>query len=57
MIQAVKLKNHIGADLLTFVDAGKLIIGICNGFQALVNLGLLPGLGNGLHPAVCGHHL
>jgi phosphoribosylformylglycinamidine synthase len=46
VIQAVKLKNHIGADLLTFVDAGKLIIGICNGFQALVNLGLLPGLGN-----------
>jgi phosphoribosylformylglycinamidine synthase len=46
VIQAVKLKNHIGADLLTFVDAGKLIIGICNGFQALVNLGLLPGLDN-----------
>ena len=44
VIQAVKLKNHIGGDLLSFVDAGKLIIGICNGFQALVNLGLLPGL-------------
>jgi phosphoribosylformylglycinamidine synthase I len=44
VIQALKLKNHIGADLLNFVDQGKLIIGICNGFQALVNLGLLPGL-------------
>jgi phosphoribosylformylglycinamidine synthase len=44
VIQAVKLKNHIGKDLLGFVDAGKLIIGICNGFQALVNTGLLPGL-------------
>ncbi|MCF8091818.1 MAG: phosphoribosylformylglycinamidine synthase subunit PurQ [Desulfotignum sp.] len=44
VIQAVKLKNHIGGDLLSFVDQGKLIIGICNGFQALVNLGLLPGL-------------
>jgi len=44
VIQALKLKNHIGKDLLTFVDQGKLIIGICNGFQALVNLGLLPGL-------------
>ena len=45
VIQAVKLKNHIGEDLLSFVAAGKLVIGICNGFQALVNLGLLPGLG------------
>ena len=44
MIQALKLKNNIGKDLLAFVDAGKLVIGICNGFQALVNLGLLPGL-------------
>ncbi|MCP3944207.1 MAG: phosphoribosylformylglycinamidine synthase subunit PurQ [Desulfobacteraceae bacterium] len=44
VIQALKLKNHIGQDLLSFVEAGKLVIGICNGFQALVNLGLLPGL-------------
>jgi len=27
-----------------FVDEGKLIIGICNGFQALVKAGLLPGI-------------
>ena len=44
VIQALKLKNNIGQDLLDFVAAGKLVIGICNGFQALVNLGLLPGL-------------
>ncbi len=44
VIQALKMKNNMGKDLLTFVDQGKLIIGICNGFQALVNLGLLPGL-------------
>ena len=44
VIQALKLKNNIGRDLLDFVAAGKLVIGICNGFQALVNLGLLPGL-------------
>ena len=30
--------------LLEFIEAGKLIIGICNGFQLLVKLGLLPGL-------------
>jgi len=46
VIQALKLKNNIGKDLLEFVGAGKLVIGICNGFQALVNLGLLPGLDN-----------
>ncbi len=44
VIQALKMKNHFGEDLLSFVAQGKLIIGICNGFQALVNLGLLPGL-------------
>ncbi|MEH0019329.1 MAG: phosphoribosylformylglycinamidine synthase subunit PurQ [Desulfobacter sp.] len=46
VIQALKLKNNIGRDLLDFVTSGKLVIGICNGFQALVNLGLLPGLDN-----------
>lgn len=43
VIQALKLKNHMGEKLLSFVGQGKLIIGICNGFQTLVNLGLLPG--------------
>ncbi len=46
VIQALKLKDHIGKQLLSFVDQGNLVIGICNGFQALVNLGLLPGLDN-----------
>ena len=31
-------------DLLEFIAAGKLILGVCNGFQLLVKLGLLPGL-------------
>lgn len=34
-------------DLQTFVEAGKLVLGICNGFQLLVKLGLLPRLGDG----------
>ena len=29
--------------LLEFVEKGKLVLGICNGFQVLVKLGLLPG--------------
>jgi phosphoribosylformylglycinamidine synthase len=32
-------------DLLAFVDDGKLVLGVCNGFQLLVKLGLLPGTG------------
>lgn len=46
VLQAVRMKTRIGADILDFIDRGNLIIGICNGFQTLVNLGLLPGLDN-----------
>ncbi len=31
-------------DICDFIDAGKLILGICNGFQLLVKLGLIPSL-------------
>ncbi len=31
--------------LLRFISSGKLILGVCNGFQLLVKLGVLPGLG------------
>jgi len=37
--------------LRAFVDGGRPVLGICNGFQLLVKLGLLPGEGNG-HPQV-----
>ncbi len=43
VIQAVRMKTNLGNKILEFIDAGNLIIGICNGFQTLVNLGLLPG--------------
>lgn len=43
VVQAVRLKTNIGERILEFVDQGNLVLGICNGFQALVNLGLLPG--------------
>ena len=42
-IFASELKNKLGEALAEFVDAGKLVIGICNGFQVMVKLGLLPG--------------
>ncbi|MGD8301211.1 MAG: phosphoribosylformylglycinamidine synthase subunit PurQ [Desulfobacterales bacterium] len=43
VVQAVRLKTNIGQRILDFVARGNLILGICNGFQALVNFGLLPG--------------
>jgi phosphoribosylformylglycinamidine synthase I len=43
VLEAVRMKYNIGDGLQEFIKAGKLILGICNGFQALVNLGLLPG--------------
>src|SRR3989338_1356522 len=41
---ANRLRNHLWKDIIQFIKDGKLIIGICNGFQVLVNLGLLPAL-------------
>lgn len=45
VVQAVRMRTNIGDQLLRFIDQGNLVIGICNGFQCLVNLGLLPGIG------------
>ncbi|MFW6115347.1 MAG: phosphoribosylformylglycinamidine synthase subunit PurQ [Thermodesulfobacteriota bacterium] len=44
VIMAAKLRCNIGEKIEEFIGKGKLVLGICNGFQALVNLGLLPGL-------------
>jgi phosphoribosylformylglycinamidine synthase subunit PurQ / glutaminase len=44
VIQAVRMKTHLGERMIRFVENGNLVLGICNGFQTLVNLGLLPGL-------------
>jgi len=44
VIQSVRLKTNIGAQIQEFVEKDNLVLGICNGFQTLANLGLLPGL-------------
>jgi phosphoribosylformylglycinamidine synthase len=44
VILALRLKLALGSALQEFIQAGRLVIGICNGFQVLVNLGLLPNL-------------
>jgi phosphoribosylformylglycinamidine synthase len=44
VIMATRLRYNIGEQIEEFIGKGKLVLGICNGFQALVNLGLLPGI-------------
>ncbi len=46
VLLASRMKVHLGEQIKKFVDDGKLILAICNGFQAVVNLGLLPGFDN-----------
>ena len=41
-VLANKLKFNIFDDLQKFIGDGKVIIGICNGFQSMVKLGILP---------------
>lgn len=38
-----QLAHHLGDELQRFVERGGLILGICNGFQVLVRMGLVPG--------------
>lgn len=42
-ILANELRYKLIKELKKFIHSGKLIIGICNGFQVLVKAGLLPG--------------
>src|SRR5690606_1047951 len=44
-VWALELERGLGDHLRAFVAAGRPLIGICNGFQALVRTGLLPGGG------------
>jgi len=39
------IRYNLGDQLQEFIEDGKLIIGICNGFQAMVKMGLLPAFG------------
>lgn len=46
-ILANEIKFRLKDGIEEFVEEGKLVIGICNGFQVLVKAGLLPGLDKG----------
>jgi phosphoribosylformylglycinamidine synthase I len=40
---ANKFKNHLNFELTEFLKRDTLVIGICNGFQIITNLGIVPG--------------
>ncbi len=46
-ILANELRLKLGEDIERFVEAGGLILGICNGFQVLVKAGILPPSADG----------
>ncbi len=44
VVQAVRMKKNTGEKIIRFVENGNLVLAICNGFQTVVNMGLLPGI-------------
>ncbi|MFQ6051639.1 MAG: phosphoribosylformylglycinamidine synthase subunit PurQ [Candidatus Hydrothermarchaeota archaeon] len=51
-IMAARIKRKLERKINEFVEDGRAIGGICNGFQVLVELGLLPGNEEGVHAAL-----
>lgn len=45
-VLALRLRHHLREELERFISRHHLILGVCNGFQVMVKLGLLPGLDN-----------
>jgi phosphoribosylformylglycinamidine synthase I len=48
-ILANQIVHHLSEPIQKFIDEGKLVLGICNGFQVLVKAGILPGNGPAGH--------
>ncbi len=46
-ILANQIVHHLADALRRFIDEGKLVLGICNGFQVLVKAQILPGFADG----------
>ena len=51
-VLANELKLKFGQDMPKFIDDGRLVLGICNGFQVLVKSGFLPRVKQGETPRV-----
>jgi len=52
ILLATEMKHKLTDTLLRFIDDGKLILGICNGFQVLVRAGLLPTVSRSGEPSL-----
>jgi phosphoribosylformylglycinamidine synthase I len=44
-ILANQMVHHLADPVRKFIDDGKIVLGICNGFQVLIKMGVLPGNG------------
>lgn len=49
-IFAARIRSAIGPQIRRFVESEKPVLGVCNGFQILVELGLLPALDDVMSP-------
>lgn len=49
-IFAARIRSGIGPQIRKFVESEKPVLGVCNGFQILVELGLLPALDDAMSP-------
>ena len=52
-IWATEMRYRLGEPLGRFVESGRPVLGICNGFQTLVKAGLLPGPGDAQTATLC----
>jgi phosphoribosylformylglycinamidine synthase len=52
LVLATRLRARLRDELSRFLARGGLAIGICNGFQVMIHLGLLPGPDEGQHDFV-----
>lgn len=50
VIFAARMKSKLHRDLSRYVAEGYPILGVCNGFQVLIELGLLPGMNGKISP-------
>ncbi len=46
-VLAGMVRRHLRPQLARFIESGGLVIGICNGFQVLIKMGILPDLSGG----------
>lgn len=49
-VLASRIKSALSKEMVEFIDAGKPVLGICNGFQVLVEMGLLPAFEGTMSP-------